>query len=271
MKTLKWTMSSTSSERLEAAVTTVRQYPPKSWDEDSVVGAPVALALKCDLHGSEETTDRGRYTVYAALWRDAYDERTGKALYVLLRDADDMPSGVGRQAAVDEAEEIVRRFLDDGAHDAGEPFEPVEAEPVEAEPVEAEPVEGEAVEGECRALVPAKGRQPAVVEPETESIRGSRVDDGPFELKSGPSAREMRSAVLDEIEGAEKAAGAARSRMKKLALAVADLRAAGLSDESAILDFKSAQAEWMQETDALASAQERLRSLDAEIAAGRIA
>lgn len=263
MKTLKWTMSSTSSERLEAAVTTVRQYPPKSCDEDSVVGAPVALSLRCDLRGSEETTDRGRYTVYAALWRDAFDERTGRALYVLLRDADDMPSGVGRQAAVDEAEEIVRRFLDDGAHDAGEPFEPVEGE--------AEAVEGEAVEGECRALVPAKGRKLAVAEPETESIRGSRVDDGPFELKSGPSAREMRSAVLDEIEGAEKAAGAARSRMKKLALAVADLRAAGLSDESAILDFKSAQAEWMQETDALASAQERLRSLDAEIAAGRIA
>lgn len=240
----------------------------------------MALTLKYDRTGTPTVSDKGRFTVYAALWRDVFDEQSGKALYVLLRDADDMPSGTAarRHEAIEEAERIVQAHLDDGAHEAGEPFEPVEDE--EATGSEGTPAEdGSSFHGVpededegCRALVPAPKRDVAgvAVEPEVVPPGGCRVDDGPFELSSGPTARELRSAVLDEIEGAEKAASAARSRMKKLALVVADLRSAGMPDEGALLDFKSAQGAWMHETDALASAQERLRSLDADIAAGRL-
>jgi len=250
MKTKTWNISSTSRTKLDDVETTVRKYPT-----EPDIGAAVKLVLKNSESGAAKTCDSDTYYVYAAIWRDSFDEATGKALYVLYRKDTDSKK----------ADEIVERHLAEGAHDAGEPFDAPTMQPEDAD---AAPAGAEAKTDEgaaCRALVPAKKRGGEVVVPEVvDPDTGCRVDNGDFKLSSGPTPAELRAAVLEEIDSAEKGVSGARSKMKKAALQIADLRAGGLDDSSALLDYKVAQGEWMSETSALASAQQRLRDLDAE-------
>ena len=257
----KWTISSTGRNKLEAVEITVRKYPQK----DADVGDLVAVTLR-NPDSSSGTTDSATFEVVAAIWRDKWDERQGRALYVLLRyDATDND----RKAA----ENIVQKHRNHGAKDAGTTFGAIPPQAAEdtddAEDAEdAETEEQDSENAETRALVKVGATLPATTEPDV--VRGCVVDDGPFELTGGPTAAELRTAILEEIDGAEKAISAARSKMKKLALKIADLRVADLPDGSVLSDYKIAQAEWMHETNALAGAQDRLRSLDADIARGKI-
>lgn len=239
MKT--WTISSSSKDRLDTVETSVRKIA-----KGVSIGETVRVVLKntaCSNSGVK--VDEARFIVYAALWRDAFDEKTNRAFYVLRLD--------GIPEATDKAEALVAQMLKDGAHEAGEPFLDEPSEDPADEPSDAEAEAG----NPCRAVVHV---------PRAEIVPPNKVvDDGPFELTSGPTLAEERKAVLEEIDNAEKGVSSARSRMKKLALQIADLRAGGLGDESAVLDYKIAQGEWMSETSALAEAQKRLRDLDAEI------
>lgn len=256
MKTKTWNISSTSRTKLDDVETTVRKYPT-----EPDIGAAVKLVLKNSESGAAKTCDSDTYYVYAAIWRDSFDEATGKALYVLYRKDTDSKK----------ADEIVERHLAEGAHDAGEPFDAPTMQPEDADAAPAG-AESKTDEGDaCRALVPAKKRGGEVVVPEVvDPDTGCRVDNGDFKLSSGPTPAEMRKAVIEEIEGAEKGVSSARSRMKKLALQIADLCAGSLPCGDAVTDYKIAQGEWMSETSALAGAQQRLRDLDAEIAEGKL-
>lgn len=247
MKAKTWNISSSGKSKLDAIETSVRKV-----DEAIYVGSVVRVVLKNTEAGKPEKVDEANFNVYAALWRDAFDEKTNRALYVLVRE------GAGK-ATNDEADKLVDDKLANGAHELGETFDGCEPAPA-AEDGEEKP---------CRALVKAGGETAAIVPEVVDPDTGCRVDNGDFKLTSGPTPAEMRKAVLEEIEGAEKGVSSARSRMKKLALQIADLCAGSLPCGDAVTDYKIAQGEWMSETSALAGAQQRLRDLDAEIAEGK--
>ena len=248
MKAKTWNISSSGKSKLDAIETSVRKV-----DEAIDVGSVVRVVLKNTETGKPEKVDEANFNVYAALWRDAFDEKTNRALYVLVRE------GEGK-ATNDEADKLVDDKLANGAHELGETFDGCEPAPAAAD----------GAEKPCRALVKAGGEPAAIVPEVVDPDTGCRVDNGDFKLTSGPTPAEMRKAVLDEIEGAEKGVSSARSRMKKLALQIADLCAGSLPCGDAVTDYKIAQGEWMSETSALAGAQQRLRNLDAEIAEGKL-
>lgn len=234
----KWTITKSGGRKLDAIETTVRKYP-----QSAEVGNWVDLVLKDTATGTPVKCDEGRFDVYAVLWRDAFDEQTGRALYVLV-------SSQASKREHDKADALIEEWTKKGAHEAGETFGAV----VAAEPAAEEPT---------TALV------------KVEKVGKAAADEEPPKLKQGtlPGMPEpdRRGELRAEIDEKRKTADAAKKEMKEAAEALSEYLADHLVGdrpafergtlETFVMNYRDARTKFVMATIAAGNAA---KELDAE-------
>lgn len=234
-KPIKITISSTGHSSPEPTEITTRKKI-----DGLVAGGEVLVRIKDEL-GTLSPFEP--FVCIAALYADSFDANKERTTYYLARS--------GNDDAAKKAEETARGALEHPeavlvsatfAAKEGESTALVKAEPVEAEIIPNAP---EAEED---------GRRPC----------GFKYDKD-FKLSGEPQPQEIRAKLVEEIETAEKAAAAARTKMKKAASQIADAVDAGLSEAVALATYRESKEEWFAASNDLVGAQDRLRSFDASL------
>lgn len=240
----KITISSTGHAYPDPVETTVRKRK-----DELRAGREVLLRIKDEM-GTLSPFET--FVLVAAVFRDNFDKDAGRCEYVFAR--------AGNAKAAKEAEAHVRRAL--------------KASP-EAEILEAtfdadadKPVTALVPAAKTSAAVPVvpeivKDGQPAAEE-DGRRPTGFKYDKD-FKLQSGPTPAEIRTKLIEELDGFEKGAAAARTKMKKAAAQIADAVDAGLAEDVALASYREAKAEWFACSADLVDAQDRLRSFDAKL------
>ena len=238
-KTIKITISSTGHAYPAPVETTKRKRI------DGLAAGGEALVRIKDELGTLSPYEP--FVCIAAIYFDSFDKERDRVQYYLARSGNDEAAKQAETEARDTLEAKPESEIVDAVFAAkcGASTALVKAEPVDAEIVK-----------EDRYDWIAKARKKA----EEEESEGE-----PFELSAEPPPAEVRAKLVEEIEAAEKAAAAARTKMKKAAAQIADLVDAGLSEAVALATYRESKAEWFAASTDLVGAQDRLRSFDAKL------